>query len=33
MKLPAWRFVLLSTIALVFAAGYFAGNVPWDKLL
>lgn len=33
MKLPAWRFLLLSTIALLVAAGYLAGNVPWDKVL
>lgn len=33
MKLPAWRFLLLSSIALLVAAGYFVGNVPWDKFL
>ncbi|WP_164486451.1 hypothetical protein [Pseudomonas chlororaphis] len=33
VKLPTWRFLLLSTIALIVAAGYLAGNVPWDKVL
>ncbi|VVO55109.1 hypothetical protein PS870_00495 [Pseudomonas fluorescens] len=33
MKMSAWRFVLLCTIGFVFAAGYLAGNVPWDKIL
>lgn len=32
-RLPAWRFLLLSMIALLVAAGYLAGNVPWDKVL
>jgi hypothetical protein len=32
-RLPAWRFLVLSVIALLVAAGYLAGNVPWDKLL
>ena len=33
LRLPAWRFLMLSVIALFFAAGYLAGNVPWDKIL
>lgn len=33
LKLPAWRFLLLSSVALLVAAGYLAGNIPWDKVL
>jgi len=32
-KLPAWRFVALTLIGLIFAVGYLAGNLPWDSLL
>jgi hypothetical protein len=32
-KMPAWRFILISFVALVFAFGYLSGNVPWEKIL
>jgi len=32
-KLPAWRFVALTLIGLIFALGYLAGNLPWESLL
>jgi len=30
-KLPAWRFLLLTLIGLIFALGYLSGNLPWEK--
>jgi len=32
-QLPAWRFVALVLVGLLFALGYLSGNLPWDKFL
>jgi len=29
-QLPAWRFLLLALIGLIFAFGYLSGNLPWE---
>ncbi len=32
-RLSSWRFAALWVIAFVTAAGYLAGNIPWEKIL
>lgn len=32
-RLPAWRFILVMFVSLIFALGYLSERLPWDKFL